>query len=149
MKTQSAGGVVLACKNADTYVALVRHADGMWVLPKGHFETREDATHAAIREVHEETGLPEEILEIVSYLGKFEFNEFDPKNHSFKENHFFLMRLRQASELPQLKSDPAHTEAAWHRLPLNAVQLRYEYQRILLARVTADLALARSATAPQ
>ena len=48
----AAGGVVLA---DGQFAAIARH--GIPDLPKGHIEEGEDAAHAALREVEEETGL--------------------------------------------------------------------------------------------
>ena len=48
----AAGGVVLA---EGQFAAIQRH--GIPDLPKGHIEEGEDAAHAALREVEEETGL--------------------------------------------------------------------------------------------
>ncbi len=48
----AAGGVVLA---GGQFAAIERH--GIPDLPKGHIEEGEDAAHAALREVEEETGL--------------------------------------------------------------------------------------------
>lgn len=48
----AAGGVVLA---KGQFAAIERH--GIPDLPKGHIEEGEDAAHAALREVEEETGL--------------------------------------------------------------------------------------------
>lgn len=50
--TPAAGGVVLA---DGQFAAIERH--GIPDLPKGHLEEDEDAAHAALREVEEETGL--------------------------------------------------------------------------------------------
>lgn len=57
----AAGGVVLA---DGQFAAIERH--GIPDLPKGHIEEGEDAAHAALREVEEETGLAG--LSIVSQL---------------------------------------------------------------------------------
>lgn len=131
---ESAGGVVLSTKEDATYVALVRKSAGTWVLPKGHREMSESIENAAVREVSEETGLDAHNLEIVSYLGSWYYNEFDPAQHAAKQNHFFLMTLRNGG-LPPLSSDAAHAGAAWHRLPAFELPLEYPYQRSLLDQV--------------
>lgn len=135
---QSAGGVVVARKLNDWHVALVRHTDGTWVLPKGHAEQGEPFEETAKREVQEETGIPSELLTIRRYLGAFAFNEQDHKNHQEKINHFFLMDIPSEIELPVLTPDVDHEEAAWHRLRLLNVPMRYPYQRQLLGALTLD-----------
>lgn len=54
-----AGGAVYWEKEDAVLCLLVRPKNGAdeWVLPKGHIETGEDDTQAALREVREETGV--------------------------------------------------------------------------------------------
>lgn len=63
----SAGGVVYRGGGPATQIALAarrtRAGDLAWGLPKGAFEPGEQPDQAALREVHEETGLEAEIRE--------------------------------------------------------------------------------------
>ena len=54
-----AGGVVYKLKDGITYYLLVRPKENKdeWVFPKGHIEQGEGHDEAALREVHEETGV--------------------------------------------------------------------------------------------
>ncbi len=63
----TAGGVVIGPGNK---VAVVSQHGDSWSLPKGHLGPGENAEEAAIREIFEETGIPE--VKIVSLLGEYE-----------------------------------------------------------------------------
>ena len=57
-------GVVPLYKGADEWQVLVVHqisyrGDDFWIFPKGHAEKEETSTEAALRELHEETGVSE------------------------------------------------------------------------------------------
>lgn len=54
---RSAGGVVLRRIDGVLHVLLIRDPYDNWGLPKGHLERGEGPRAAAVREVHEETGL--------------------------------------------------------------------------------------------
>jgi 8-oxo-(d)GTP phosphatase len=65
MREHSAGGVVLRRSDAGLVLAAIRpqgRPEGHWVLPKGLVEPGEATVAAAVREVHEETGLRAEAL---------------------------------------------------------------------------------------
>jgi 8-oxo-(d)GTP phosphatase len=65
MREHSAGGVVLRRTDAGLVLAAIQpqgRPAGYWVLPKGQVEPGEAPISAAVREVHEETGLRAEAL---------------------------------------------------------------------------------------
>jgi 8-oxo-dGTP diphosphatase len=60
MREHSAGGVVVRRTDAGLLLAAIQpqgRPEGHWVLPKGLIEAAEAPLAAAVREVHEETGL--------------------------------------------------------------------------------------------
>lgn len=58
----SAGGVVFRRTNGVTLFLLIRDSYRNWGFPKGHVEEGEEPSHAAGREVSEETGLADLML---------------------------------------------------------------------------------------
>jgi 8-oxo-dGTP pyrophosphatase MutT (NUDIX family) len=65
MREHSAGGVVVRHTEDGLVVAAIQpqgRPEGHWVLPKGLVEPGERSVEAAVREVHEETGLRAEAL---------------------------------------------------------------------------------------
>lgn len=56
-------------------VLLVRKAEAKWTLPGGKIEANEGPAEAALRELFEETGLDNEVLEFLA------LHEFDSRPH--------------------------------------------------------------------
>lgn len=59
-----AGGVVfrIATNRLEILIVTARHRPDEWVFPKGHIEAGESAEDAAVREVHEESGVRAAII---------------------------------------------------------------------------------------
>lgn len=77
-KWMSAGGLVI---DARERIALVRQRNRRgrwhWTLPKGRIDRGETVETAALREVHEESGLRARIVRpIVLHEGRFHFTQF-------------------------------------------------------------------------
>jgi len=95
-KYASAGGVVTDAARTRILVLLRPERLGPGGqpevrLPKGHIESSENRTQAALREVREEAGLPE--LEIMADLGH-QIVEFDWQgNHYIRDESCFLITL--------------------------------------------------------
>jgi 8-oxo-dGTP diphosphatase len=66
----SSGAVVYVDRPA-LGILLLSRSDGLLTLPKGHVEQNERADHAALRELHEETGIPSYDIRLESFLGYF------------------------------------------------------------------------------
>lgn len=82
---ESAGAVVMVIGRC----LVLRRADrDEWVFPKGHLEEGERAEDAAIREVHEETGLE---VEILRELGSTRY-EFGRRQENRKRVTWFLAK---------------------------------------------------------
>jgi 8-oxo-dGTP pyrophosphatase MutT (NUDIX family) len=95
----SAGGVVYRLHEGEPLFLLIRDSYRNWGFPKGHLE-RDEAPHAAaVREVREETGLVEVMLdgEIDTIDWFFRFRG----KLVHKVCHFFLMRTEAESTTPQ------------------------------------------------
>jgi 8-oxo-dGTP pyrophosphatase MutT (NUDIX family) len=132
VKETSAGGLILD-RSGSPMAALIARRDRrgrlIWSLPKGHLEVGETAEDAAVREVHEETGISGKVL---APLGTIDF-WFMADNHKIhKTVHHFLMEA-EGGELSD--ADVEVVEVAW--VPLNEVssRLRYADERKLLALV--------------
>lgn len=75
IKETSCGGIVYR-RNPQGHIEVLllewRNKRGFskYVLPKGHMEASETAKETALREICEETGLPESELEMVKFVTK-------------------------------------------------------------------------------
>lgn len=110
-QTQSAGGVVV---NEKGQILVVNQHGTSWSLPKGHIHEGESRVHAAIREIHEESGITD--LRLIKELGSYQryrigLDEDDDKS-KLKTIHMFLFKTSQNSLKPL---DPTNPEAKWVR----------------------------------
>lgn len=116
-----AAGLLIITRNEPRQFLLMRHAK-RWDLPKGHRDDGETDIETAIRETHEETGIPAEALSIdpdfqfrVNYpvtYKKFGDTVFD------KHLVFFLAEIDSPVELT-LTEHPAYQWFDWsppHRI---------------------------------
>ena len=76
-------------------------------LPKGHIEADESPRNAALREVHEESGLNK--LEVVSNLGNQQVSFTFEGRHYLRDESYFLMTVPAGAT-------HAHPEAQFKRL---------------------------------
>ena len=109
IEEHSAGGVVVRLHDGIEHVLLIRDPYRNWGLPKGHLEEGEDAATAALREVHEETGLTG--IKLGPELGSIDwfFRQEDRLVHKFCS--FFLMRSVAGETVPGLSE--GITECIW------------------------------------
>lgn len=111
-RTLVAGGVVI---NAKGQVLVVSQHGDSWSLPKGHVDPGEDELSAARREIFEESGLEELLLE--KPLGRYERSRIgkggvgEDKGET-KTIVMFLFRSTQDELKPR---DPDNPEARWVR----------------------------------
>ncbi|MBO0848047.1 MAG: NUDIX hydrolase [Pseudonocardia sp.] len=117
----SAGGLVV--DHALSLAALIGRLDRrgrlLWSLPKGHIEPGETPEQAAVREVHEETGI---IGRVLAPLGTIDFWFVAEDRRVHKTVHHFLMRAT-GGELSD--TDVEVTEVAW--VPLGQLERRLAY----------------------
>lgn len=104
---EAAGGVV---KNKEGKLLFIRRL-GRWDLPKGKIEKGESLEQAAIREVQEETGLQELILE--EFLNNT-FHLYTERNGDkiLKTTYWFRMTY-VGTEIPVPQTEEGISEVAW------------------------------------
>ncbi|MGQ0845927.1 MAG: NUDIX hydrolase [Sporichthyaceae bacterium] len=136
----SAGGLVVdraALVPAGVLIGrLDRRGRLLWSLPKGHLEAGESAQEAAVREVHEETGIKGRV---VAKLGIIDFWFVAEGTRVHKTVHHFLLE----AESGELSADDIEVdEVAWVPLEELSARLAYETERKLLPAVVEQLATA-------
>ncbi|MBM4436163.1 MAG: NUDIX domain-containing protein [Actinobacteria bacterium] len=128
---ESAGGVVYRRRRGGAVeVALVQTQRGAWVLPKGAVERGEQPQQAAIREVHEETGI---VGDVEHDLGEIRYEVRPDLWTGFvpKVVHQFLLRATGGN----IRPDPAeHIEARWVDLSDSVRMLHHANERTVMLR---------------
>jgi len=134
----SAGGLVLDRSSRPWKAALIARLDRrgrlIWSLPKGHVEAGESNEQAAIREVHEETGIESSVLMTLGTID-FWFMAEDKRIH--KTVHHYILNA-DGGELSD--EDREVVEVAWIPIDDVAGKLAYSDERKLMARVPELLA---------
>jgi 8-oxo-dGTP pyrophosphatase MutT (NUDIX family) len=106
-------------------------------LPKGHVEEGETDQQAAVRETCEETGYCG--AAVIADLGEY-LNEFIlPDERVLRHEHFYLMRLTDASpgeaHFDSANADEARFRPRWAaNLAEAEAQITFESERIFVAR---------------
>ena len=143
----SAGGFVLDRRGPRPHAALIARTDRrgrlVWSLPKGHIEEGETPEQAAIREIHEETGITGSIL---APLGTIDFWFMTEDRRVHKTVHHFLLK---AHDIVLSDADAEVAEVAWVPLDEVSARLRYADERRLVDRVNAALADPQGWTVPE
>jgi 8-oxo-dGTP pyrophosphatase MutT (NUDIX family) len=136
----SAGGLVLDHRGPGAQGALIGRLDRrgrlLWSLPKGHVEDGETEPQAAVREVHEETGIRGEVL---GKLGTIDFWFVAEGRRVHKTvHHYLLLSTDPGQELSD--ADVEVSEVAWVPVDELAGRLAYADERRLVQKVTDLLA---------
>lgn len=118
---RSAGGVVVRLIAGVRHALVIRDPYDNWGLPKGHLERGEDAETAAVREVHEETGLAG--VELGPELGCIDWYFRVEGRAVHKFCTFFLMHSAAGELVPQ--TSEGIRECLW--LPLDEAMRRISY----------------------
>jgi 8-oxo-dGTP pyrophosphatase MutT (NUDIX family) len=95
----SAGGVVFRMDVGQPLYLLIRDSYKNWGFPKGHVEAGERPEAAAVREVHEETGLAD--LSIRGQIDTIDWFFRFRGQLIHKVCHFYLMETGDATTSPQ------------------------------------------------
>ncbi len=138
----SAGGLVLDHPGPTARGALIGRLDRrgrlLWSLPKGHLEAGETEVQAAVREVHEETGI---LGAVRGKLGTIDFWFVAEGRRVHKTvHHYLLLAADPVGGLELSDADVEVSEVAWVPLPEVAARLAYADERRLLERVPELLA---------
>lgn len=92
---QAAGGLVRNTENEILFI----FRNGKWDLPKGHKEVYETIDQTAVREVEEECGIHDLILE--NKAGVTYHTYYMNGKHELKETHWYFMRTNTQRLVPQ------------------------------------------------
>ena len=134
----SAGGLVLDRSSEPAHGALIGRLDRrgrlLWSLPKGHLESGELVTDAAIREVAEETGITGRVI---APLGVIDFWFVADRRRIHKTVHHYLL-LAVTGQLSD--ADIEVVEVAWVPLSQIAERLAYADERRLISKIPRLLA---------
>jgi len=128
----SAGAIIMREIAGELKLALAHHKNSVkeWVLPKGHVDPGESVEQAALREIHEETGLDR--VQLVKHLGTI-VRQSVKSNGDVEDKtiHYFLAYALNNSQ-PQPPLDPRFTGVGWFS-PHQAIELiPYEQDRAFL-----------------
>lgn len=129
----SAGGVVYRMEQGEPLFLLIRDSYRNWGFPKGHLETDEAPDTAALREVREETGIDDVVLdgEIDTIDWFFRFRG----KLVHKVCHFYLMHTDREATTPQRAE--GITACRWARFDEAAQLVSYANARDVLLRANA------------
>ena len=132
---RSAGGVVVRDIDGTPHILLIRDPYRNWGLPKGHLERGEASADAALREVHEETGL--EVLALGDELGTIDWYFRLQGRLIHKFCTFFLMTSAEGEAVPEVSE--GITECLWLPAAAAVERISYDNARAVLQRATALL----------
>jgi len=101
-KEYSAGGIVYRKIEGIIEILFILDPYNKWAFPKGHVESGETMSQAALREIKEETGIFLDGLRIVEDLGSIKYKFQLHGQKIYKSVQFYLVRARvDAKASPQ------------------------------------------------
>ncbi|OKL48609.1 DNA mismatch repair protein MutT [Boudabousia liubingyangii] len=138
----SAGGLVVALIDSIPSVAVIARRNRLgnieWCLPKGHLEAGETPMDAAVREIHEETGIQGTII---THLASIDYWFAGSGRRIHKVVHHFLLDAKSYDLTVENDPDQEAEDAAWMPLETVANHLAYPNERrvVGIARELLDL----------
>lgn len=115
-------------KNNSIEVLLIKRGKepfkGMWALPGGHIEVKEEPYNAAMRELEEETSI---VADEIFPLGSF--NTDDPRGWTISAAYLYV-----ASEAEAAKAGDDAAEAEWFNIK-ELPELAFGHRKIVVAAV--------------
>ena len=117
----SAGGVVIRVIEGVEHMLVIRDPYRKWGLPKGHAEEGETPGETALREVCEETGLADLVLDVELITIDWFFRARGRRIHKYTT--FFLMHSATGDPVPEHREGISACE--W--IPLHSAHRRISY----------------------
>jgi 8-oxo-dGTP diphosphatase len=111
-----AGGVVW---NQKLGVVVVNQNHNSWSLPKGHIEKGEESLAAALREIREESGIPERSLTLVREVAHYTRKRMKLRDGDTDEMRDIVLYFFTTNHEQLTPEDPMNPEALW--VPPSAV----------------------------
>ena len=112
-------------------------AAGRWSFPKGNIERGESPSMTALREIAEETGLPQDRMRVVAQLPDIDYAFRWGRGLIFKRVHYFLVELAGRAVLrPQLSEIE---EVRWFSLAEAAESISFKNARETLQAAIAQV----------
>lgn len=130
----SAGGLIVDVQGGKAFTAVIarRNRGGRleWCLPKGHLEGNETAEQAAVREIHEETGITGRVLR---HLATIDYWFSGDTHRVHKVVHHFLLEATGGTLTTENDPDHEAEDVAWVELDEVARRLAYPNERRIVA----------------
>lgn len=135
----SSGGAVISVRNGTSHVAMIAtRGRTRWGLPKGAVAQGETSEAAALREVHEETGLEADIVKPLDTIEYF-FRAGDTLIH--KKVDFYLMVHTGGELRPQLSEVD---DVEWVELSEAIQRASFASEKKLLEAAQQELVISRT-----
>lgn len=125
VKEPTAGGIVWRRNEKGTIeILLIQDAKDRWTIPKGHIEEGETAKETAEREIREETGLQEMVMQ--GWLGKINFQYRRQQSLVLMTTEIFLVAAKGNTD--DITPEEWMKGIKW--LPANEALDKIEYEDI-------------------